>query len=122
MNGKNDPEYLVEWEGYDESQNTWEPVKNLEDCLHLVQKYEEQLKVSEKKQEETKDTEDETTGFDLGWEAENILGATEVHGDMKFLIKWKDKNMEELVSSKIARHCVPQMIIKFYEEHTKWID
>lgn len=30
MSGK--PHYLVRWKGYDTSENTWEPIKNLRGC------------------------------------------------------------------------------------------
>jgi hypothetical protein len=29
--------YLMKWKGYDTSENTWEPVKNLMNCWQLVQ-------------------------------------------------------------------------------------
>ncbi|KAF4228200.1 hypothetical protein CNMCM8980_006938 [Aspergillus fumigatiaffinis] len=33
------PYYLVKWKGYDTSENTWEPIKNLTGCHQLVQQY-----------------------------------------------------------------------------------
>ena len=37
VNGKF--EYKIKWEGYPLSQSTWEPMKNLENCRHLVEEY-----------------------------------------------------------------------------------
>lgn len=37
INGK--PQYYVKWEGYQESDNTWEPLVNLESVKHLVREY-----------------------------------------------------------------------------------
>ena len=36
-------EYLLKWEGYDSSQNTWEPARNV-DAPELVAAFEEKLK------------------------------------------------------------------------------
>ena len=33
-------EYMVKWKGYPSSENTWEPVSNLEDVLDMVEAYE----------------------------------------------------------------------------------
>ncbi len=33
-------EYLVKWEGYSEADNTWEPIKNLENVVYLINEYE----------------------------------------------------------------------------------
>lgn len=36
-------EYLVKWSNYDESENTWEPTKNLHHCWKSVSKFEQDL-------------------------------------------------------------------------------
>lgn len=41
--------YLVKWQGFPESYNTWEPKKNLEICPKLIKKFEAGRKRSMKK-------------------------------------------------------------------------
>jgi hypothetical protein len=33
------PYYLIKWKGYNTSENTWEPIKNLTGCHRLIQQY-----------------------------------------------------------------------------------
>ena len=34
-------EYLIKWKGYDENNNSWEPIEGLSNCMAKVQEYEE---------------------------------------------------------------------------------
>lgn len=185
-------EYRVKWAGFDESDNTWEPISNL-DCLDLVRQYEaEQLANNDEPIEEEPNVEiyprnhrrplndippdpapdptpanvaeaaaseenvcepnavtaeplnhncfdnghirlenDENIlnsalinndgpssfGFpDFDKEAEKIVGATDVSGELKFLIQWKNSQETNLVPSCIANVKWPQVVIQFYEE------
>lgn len=99
-NGK--VEYLLKWKNYEESDNTWEPVDNL-DCPDLIAEFESKRKEikekssgekkrkggggeGDKKKKKTDD--DEAKGFERGLEAERIIGATDASGELMFLIKW----------------------------------
>jgi hypothetical protein len=35
--------YLVKWEGYEDDDNTWEPVENLDQVQPLLQKFEKNI-------------------------------------------------------------------------------
>ncbi|XP_042904383.1 chromobox protein homolog 3 [Parasteatoda tepidariorum] len=145
-NGK--VEYFLKWTGFPDSENTWEPVENL-DCPELIRKFEEDYKkrggkaVEDKsgvdkkrkangepdvvpkkkielKGEETPKKEDRLRGFDRGCEPDRIIGATDSGGELMFLIKWKGCDEADLVSSKVANVKCPQVVIKFYEERLTW--
>ena len=35
--------YLVSWKGYDDNENTWKPIQNLQDCIALVDNFKTKL-------------------------------------------------------------------------------
>ena len=37
--GDGDVRYLVKWEGYDNSENTWEPTQNLSGCPQALENF-----------------------------------------------------------------------------------
>jgi hypothetical protein len=45
-------EYFVQWLGYPESENSWEPVASLQGCRKLVEEFEQQNKLEKVKQHE----------------------------------------------------------------------
>ena len=135
-------EYFLKWKGYDDEENTWEPVENL-DCPALIAEFEENYKkkheepsgkrkrekptppvtpvtstttVKQRKVEKTS----ENRGFSRGLEAERIVGATESDGVLQFLIKWKGCEEVDTVLAKEANHKCPQIVIDFYEERLTW--
>merc|ERR1712156_1131106 len=126
-------EYLVKWKGWDDpSDNTWEPVDNL-DCPDIIQEYEKKHggkddKKSEKRKAEpsksggAKKSDSRPKGFSRGLTAEKIIGATNDPGELYFLIKWKGSDEADLVPAKEANVKIPQIVIKFYEERLNWYE
>ncbi|XP_037792961.1 chromobox protein homolog 1-like [Penaeus monodon] len=130
-------EYYLKWKGYGDTDNTWEPEAHLE-CSQLINEYEKTAK--EKATEEKKETGKRTpkkpsntktkeenrmdmnslSGFDQGFEPDKILGATNASGTLKFLMQWKDSEIQELVPASQANVLCPQVVIKFYEERLNW--
>lgn len=143
-------EYFLKWKGYGEEENTWEPKGNLdcpeliEDFEEkrkqeeLKKKEETKKKPVEKKTETRKSTPTPSTdeppakkakkiieaeakkGFDRGYTAERIIGATDTGGELMFLIKWAATDEADLVPAKQANIKCPQVVIKFYEERLTW--
>eukprot|EP00088_Acartia_fossae_P041801 TRINITY_DN4374_c0_g1_i3.p1 TRINITY_DN4374_c0_g1~~TRINITY_DN4374_c0_g1_i3.p1 ORF type:complete len:155 (+),score=69.67 TRINITY_DN4374_c0_g1_i3:53-517(+) len=129
-------EYNVKWVGYPSSDNTWEPVENLE-CPELIEEYEKSKNskgptpgskrsksspnhVSNKKLKSP--PEKKKRGFARGLKAEAVVGATNDPGDLWLLVKWKGVDEAELVRAKEANMKIPQIVIKFYEERLNWTE
>lgn len=124
-------EYYLKWKGYPRSENTWEPIDNL-NCSDLVAAYEESLKnkkhnmgppsfvPSIKPKAKQKAVEVNKSEFDRGFEPERILGVSNVSGELKFLMKWSGREEADFVSAKQANAICPRIVIQFYEERITW--
>jgi len=99
------------------TENTWEPVENT-NCPLLITKFEQRLKELESEDEPRPKL--AFNGFDHGCEPEQIVGATELNGQLFYLVKWRYKSAKEYVFSKLVhKHC-PQLLIKFFEENSDY--
>lgn len=63
---------------------------------------------------------DEEMVPDKSLEPETIIGATESSGELMFLVKWKNLNKADLISSRIARIACPQTVITFFQDRIRW--
>uniref|UniRef100_A0A8D8LUS6 Heterochromatin protein 1 n=1 Tax=Cacopsylla melanoneura TaxID=428564 RepID=A0A8D8LUS6_9HEMI len=139
VNGK--VEYLLKWKGYSDDDNTWEPEENL-DCPDLIALFEEKRKRKDSEKNlalspSKKDDKDENSldadksesvadsyagpnGFERGLKLERIVGATDVTGNLTFLVKWDGCDELDLVSAPVCNEKEPSAVIKFYEERLTW--
>lgn len=97
---------------------------------------EEKTKKDDSKRKESnhndKHSDDETEGkdkstkdgkqnpFDSGLDPDKIIGATDINGELAFLVQWKNSNKAMLIPSKLCRVKCPQLVIDFYEQRLAW--
>lgn len=67
-----------------------------------------------------KSTKEKPSPFDTGLEPDKIIGATDINGELAFLVQWKNSNKAMLIPSKLARQRCPQLVIDFYEQRLAW--
>mmetsp|Transcript_29859 Transcript_29859/g.41248 ORF Transcript_29859/g.41248 Transcript_29859/m.41248 type:complete len:174 (+) Transcript_29859:92-613(+) len=133
-------EFKLKWEGYPESENSWEPASVLDSCAELIEEYERKQGLSSMKRplnslpsteqkngppkKRKKDEgHPEAVGFEYGDVCEKIIGCTISKGDSSskgkksilLLVKWKEKNAATFVPSSIVNVRAPQKVIEFYE-------
>ncbi|KAK6327066.1 hypothetical protein J4Q44_G00027110 [Coregonus suidteri] len=53
-------------------------------------------------------------------EPERIIGSTDRHGELMFLVKWKNCDEVALLSAREASTRCPQVVVAFYEEKLTW--
>ncbi|CAB1333827.1 unnamed protein product [Coregonus sp. 'balchen'] len=53
-------------------------------------------------------------------EPERIIGSTDRHGELMFLVKWKNCDEVALLSAREASARCPQVVVAFYEEKLTW--
>ncbi|KAL4629705.1 nuclear factor erythroid 2-related factor 1-like isoform X1 [Arapaima gigas] len=136
VNGK--VEYYLQWKGFSDADNTWEPEENL-DCPELIEAFlasqksdaerpesnkrkqpTDEMESEEAKSKKKRDLSEKPRGFARNLEPERIIGATDSSGELMFLMKWKDSDEADLVPAKEANVRCPQIVIAFYEERLTW--
>lgn len=60
------------------------------------------------------------SGFDKGYTPHCILGASDITGELVFLMKFVEKDGAEMVPAQVANLKCPQIVIKFYEKRLVW--
>lgn len=119
-------EYFIKWKGYPNSDNTWEPEEHCH-CPQLIQKFEESRAKAKKRGDKKPKIEEisKPRGYDRGLTIDEILGATDVTGDISYLIKWSGCNEYDLVAGAEVRERDPMSVLEFYEKRSpfqRWME
>ncbi|XP_043653766.1 heterochromatin protein 1 [Drosophila teissieri] len=124
-------QYLVKWLDYADEDNTWESDIDL-DCHSLIKSFEQKsLKRSQDLNNlyETKAKRLKLdpslfvdNPFNHGFTAQEILRGYKNNGEISFLIRFWQLDQPQEVPSEIAYVEIPQMVLKFYENHCSFQD
>lgn len=122
-NGK--AKFLVKWENYPSTSNTWEPLENLVGCEKALQKFEQ-----EKAKKLAKKCANGQTSSLLGkgknlidqkYRLKEIIGMTVVEEVKYFVITLTDpKESPKFIRASLANRMFPDRVIDFYETKIRW--
>jgi chromobox protein 1 len=115
-------EYLLKWKGFDDSENSWEPVENL-DCEDLIKNYENKIKITRKRKSKKSNSIDSKSSDESDNDntehqkvAEKVVNVQNVNGQIIYCIKFKEIKEPVMIKSKKARLLYPQLILKHYDK------
>lgn len=88
----------------------------------MIQKFEESRAKSKKRGEKKPKVEEiqKPRGYERGLAIEQIVGATDVTGDVSYLIKWQFCDEFDLVPGAEVREKNPELILDFYERRSPY--
>lgn len=118
--------FLVKWENYPKSANTWEPLENLIGCEKALKKFE--LDKAKKLSKNCSDGQriDSASGksknkADQRYYVGEIIGMTVIGDEKYFVISLEDsKESPKFIRSSLANKMFPDRVIDFYVKNIRW--
>lgn len=108
---KENIEYLVKWIGWPSESNSWVAAQDM-NCPALIDEFEK---------ENPSQNYQNLDPFKRGYQAEKLIRATIQDGNVMYLVKFHEKENPELISTNIARICIPQQVIEYYQDKIEWV-
>ncbi|KAF1745993.1 hypothetical protein GCK72_022444 [Caenorhabditis remanei] len=102
-------EYLVKWEGWAPSSNTWEPISHI-NCPRLVAKFEKEAKTKEKAPNKASARND--------YNVEKIVGKRAGDKGTEYLIKWEGYSLSANTWEPIRNLNCPKLVQKYEEDNS----
>ncbi|CAI2348603.1 unnamed protein product [Caenorhabditis sp. 36 PRJEB53466] len=114
-------EFLIQWQGFPESESSWEPRENLR-CADMLEAFEKEYakreKPNRKRRNASPGSDDDTDPSDKyalnGKQLRCIVGLTKGPGELHFLCKFSDDSAR-LLPAKEVNSRYPTQVIKYYE-------
>lgn len=125
---QNRVEYCVKWLGFAETENTWEPIDNL-NCRELIAEYEQLSKTprppprpkrATPQKKETTPPKRRGDGFARGLKPKKVVGVTREAGQLFYSVEWAGQKEAELVAGRVAREKCPQLVIQFLQSKLRF--
>ena len=110
-------EYLVKWKGFPESDNTWEPKKNLKKSDHLIKEYENGI--GEKYVKKMRKGSLNNEGPDI---PKKVVKMKKINGTRYCKIKWRKRRNNNnpkpsYVKYDIIKDKFPFLLLDYIEKH-----
>jgi len=134
--------YLVKWEGFPSSSNTWEPIQNLVECdkkmaefelngaVRLAKKFKssehqlasessEPANTSKVAQKETRKRAMPRNKY-REFQVMDVMGMTQYNGERYYLVSIANSTQKTFIRASLANRVFPSKVIDFFVKNLRW--